>query len=183
MYLNDADKAKYPDFNAWLRDELPSIPSKRPKVWQAFRKHAGAYSWLTDYLPGSSGPLFLSWGFEPRIGGYNWECEKDGDPAPKSPGSDILIQRYEVKWYGFTSPKGSVILVADDLARGAMDPVIQPVLEATVLHELVHWTRLMSGQDVYDEGPPYEFEKEAYGHVVRRTWATCYSPEMYIPKP
>jgi hypothetical protein len=49
------------------------------------------------------------------------------------------------------------------------------MLEATVLHELVHFCRLKTGKNVDDEEPPYAFEREAYGHPVERSWPSCFS--------
>lgn len=183
MFMSSDDARKYPDFAYWLREELPTIPTKKPKVWEAFQKQAGFLaSWMSSSWSWGATPSFLRWGFRPEISARAWGCEDDGDPVPKSPGSDILIQKASIKRYGFTAPDGSIILVASDLARRADDPEIVKVLEATVLHELIHWCRWAAGEDVFDEGPPYDFEKEAYGHVVRRTWESCFSQEMYVVK-
>ena len=184
MFMTSDDGKKYPDFLYWIREELPTIPTKKPKIWEAFRKYAGFLASMSSYLylGGGSSPTFLRFGFGPTISVRVWDCADDGTPQPKSPGSDTLIQHRQLNRYGFTAPDGSLILIASDLARGVDDPDIGKVTEATVLHELIHWCRFKSGKDVFDEGPPYDFEKEAYGHVVRRTWEACYSPEMYIPK-
>lgn len=101
------------------------------------------------------------------------------EPEPKG---NYFIQRYSSLRLGFTAPDGSIILIAEDLALGAGNPEMDKVLEATVLHELVHWCRFKIGQDVFDEGPPYDFEREAYGHKIRRTWDSCGSVEYYEVK-
>ena len=66
---------------------------------------------------------------------------------------------------------------------GAFYPDVEKVLEATILHELVHWCRWAIGKDVFDEGPPYAFEKEAYGQVMERTWNICFDEEFYVVEP
>jgi hypothetical protein len=49
------------------------------------------------------------------------------------------------------------------------------VLEATILHEVVHWTHPKAQRDDYEkEDTPRAFEREAYGRVVVRTWKTCF---------
>ncbi len=183
MWMSGENTKKYPDLAYWLRTDLPKIPTTRPKVWKAFQKYAGYLASPMMWNGWGKSPSFLHWGFPPEIRPHFWDCEKDGGVVPEKPGSDILVQKYAIKWYGFTAPDGSVILVSSDLARGPLDHTIEPVLEGTVLHELIHWCRQQVGKDVYDESPPYAFEKEAYGHYVQRTWQSCMSVEKYIPKP
>jgi hypothetical protein len=41
MKMKSAEAKKYSDFAAWLRDDLPRLPSTKPKIWSTFQKHAG----------------------------------------------------------------------------------------------------------------------------------------------
>jgi hypothetical protein len=163
--LDARDVAKYRDFGLWLLHELPQLPIRKEKVWRAFLRQAGDYAGTGIMALG--GPLIR---VEDDI---LMQCEDDGAPSTQADGS--VVQNQRLKHYGFTVPTRGVneIYIARDLAAGALSRQIQPVLEATVLHELVHWCRKVDGEDVYDENPPYAFEREAYGQVVRRTWPTC----------
>ena len=113
------------DFLYWIREASPTIPTKKPKIWDAdSRSDAGFVASMSSYLylGGGSSPTFLRFGFGPTISVRVWDCADDGDPQPKSPGSDILIQHRQLNRYGFTAPDGSLILIASDLARGVDDP-------------------------------------------------------------
>jgi hypothetical protein len=93
--------------------------------------------------------------------------------------------RRSIHWYGFTPPNyaSNKIIVAGDLVAGLPDPQVERVLEATVLHELIHWTRLKAGLDVADETPSYDFETQAYGDHVHRNWKSCFEQEYYYVPP
>jgi hypothetical protein len=173
--LGKEDREKYPNFYYWLMHELPQLPDLKPEVWSAFYRHAG--------------PLFarnsIVWAFPPliRVDSYRMMlCEDDGAPIPQKDGS--FVQKRMLKWYGYTVPTHgkAEIYVASDLAQGARAADVGPILEATVLHELVHWCRKASGKDVNDEGPPYKFEEEAYGRPQYRTWQSCMSIEYFETK-
>jgi hypothetical protein len=193
MFMSDDDVKNYGDFALWLQGTFPDLPRRKPQVWKAFVKHAGG--WWNPWSNGLSmapfaGPLILNWGFKPTISPRTWACEKDGEPEPKESRNrsgevigHYFVQRYDSKRLGFTAPDGSIILIASDLAQGAFYPDVEKVLEATILHELVHWCRWAIGKDVFDEGPPYAFEKEAYGYVMERTWNICSDEEFYVVEP
>ena len=170
--LDARDVAKYRDFGLWLLHELPQLPIRKEKVWRAFQRQAGDYAG-TGIMP-LGGPSI-------RVDDdILMLCSDDGPPSTQPDGS--VIQNQLLRRYGFTVPTRGVneIYIARDLALGALSRQVQPVLEATVLHELVHWCRKVDGEDVYDENPPYDFEREAYGQVVIRTWPSC-APKR-IPK-
>jgi hypothetical protein len=177
-YMEKEDREKYPDLYYWLMHELPELPDMKPKVWSAFSRYAG--------------PLFagnsIVWTFPPltpliRVESYRMmQCEDDGDPIPQEDGS--FVQKRTIRWHGYTVPTlgKDLIYLASDLAQGARAAEVGPILEATVLHELVHWCRKVSGKDVNDEGPPYDFEKQAYGKVMFRTWQSCMSIQYFETK-
>jgi hypothetical protein len=172
--LGPEDREKYPELYYWLMHELPQLRDTQPKVWSAFSRQAGT-------MAGYS----ITWALPPliRVESYlMMHCENDGDPIPQKDGS--FVQKRYIPWYGYTVPTLGTheIYVASDLAQGARAAEVGPILEATVLHELVHWCRKVSGKDVNDEGPPYDFEKEAYGTVQYRTWQSCMSIEYFETK-
>jgi Metallopeptidase toxin 3 len=179
-WLGKEDREKYPDLYYWLTHELPQLPDKKPKVWSAFYRHAAG-----NLFEGMFARNSIVWAFPPliRVESYQMmQCEDDGDPIPQKDGS--FVQKRKRGWYGYTVPTlgKQEIYVASDLAQGARAAEVGPILEATVLHELVHWCRKVSGKDVNDEGPPYDFEKEAYGKVMFRTWQSCMSIQYFETK-
>jgi Metallopeptidase toxin 3 len=170
MRMNTEDQERYPWLAWYLQRRLPSLPSLKPKVYEIWQKYVvrvppGA-SLLEDYGT-------LTWGWSPRVKvNLDWTCSDDGPMTPR-----ILHE------FGKTppSPEADLIVIAEDLASLPNTPN-EVVLEVTLLHEMIHWNRLMVGRDdVYDEnGPngPYAFEREAYGGVIRRTWNYCVPYEL-----
>jgi hypothetical protein len=189
MFMMDDDIKKYSDLYWWLKLDLPKLPQQKPKVWAAFTRYAPGVldplaPWGVNRVTGLSYPWLL-WGAPPKItvdSGRMMECVDDGEPVKQPDGS--FIQNAHIPWYGFTGPgKTDLIIVASDLARGAGLPGdVGVVLEATILHEFIHFCRKKAGQDVDDEGPSYAFEEEAYGHRVARTWQTCMSRQYFVVK-
>jgi hypothetical protein len=166
------DIKRYKEFEHWLRHDLKQIPLKKPKIWQAFKRHAGYGPWISFMLVWGSAPAFLV---------EEAECE----PDDRVDAGTFVVQTYKKKQSGFTAPTGKVIVIAADLvSRGSAVGALtneKTMLEATVLHELVHWCRFKTGKDVNDEGPPYAFEREAYGRAVERSWRSCFSEILLKP--
>lgn len=182
MYMSDDDSKKYVDLYWWCKLDLPALADKKPKVWAAFKRYAPTY-W--DPIAQGARYPFLTWGAYPKISVDStnmMECKDDGPPEKQTDGS--FIQKRINPWYGFTSPgRSDLIIVASDLAKGAGLPGDTGlVLEATMLHEFIHFCRKKAGEDVADEGPSYAFEEEAYGHRIWRTWNTCWSPAYFETK-
>jgi hypothetical protein len=126
--------------------------------------------------------ISIMWGVTPLIKvdtSLMMDCVDDGDPVPQKDGS--FVQKRKIGWYGFTVPTKGIeeIYVAKDLALGAGSTQVGAILEATLLHELVHWCRKVGGKNVYDEDAPSAFEREAYGKVMLRTWQSCMSLEYF----
>jgi Metallopeptidase toxin 3 len=164
--MTSEDIEMYPNFHKWLRDFCHSVRHRRPKVYAAYRRQV-----LFALAPGnfSQDIECLRWGWPPVI-----VPDKNLSKCEIIDASNVPVQR----WYGFTVPNRfrNKILVASDLAIMAGNPEVDLVLEATLLHELIHWYRLMEGKTL--EGPAEEvqseaFEMEAYGKPIRRTWNGC----------
>ena len=177
MNLTSEDMEKYRDLYYWTIQQLPQLPYTKPKVWAAFTRQAPRYG-----LSGFIAYPFFYWGYPPLLSVNSTDmmkCVDTGDPEPQPDGS--FIQKRKNPWYGFTNPSArDEIIVASDLARDAGLPTdAGKVFEATILHELVHFCRKKAGMNVNDEGPPYAFEREAYGREVTRTWESCYSPRYF----
>jgi len=163
MNITPEDAKKFPELAALLQ-HLPFIVARKRKVLAAFRRYAG-----------DGADLALIFGQHPRVRvdvDY-FRCEDDGDPQDQGDGSFIQARRMKM---GFTppSPKVGEIYVASDIAMNADDADGALVAEATLLHECVHWCRMMDGEDVWSETEPYAFEKEAYGRIVGRTYQMCF---------
>jgi hypothetical protein len=169
MYMTSEDEKNYHALCLWLRDVLSDLPQRKPKVYAAFRNHCPPRPWWQrgglDVLNG------LRWGFRPyvKVASSNWMgCEDVGAPEPQKDGT--FVQRRQIKWYGLT---GQYIHLAPDLVMQAgSNPETDLVLEATMLHELIHWNMREAGEDV-DEAPSEAFEIEAYGKRIFRTWNIC----------
>lgn len=48
-------------------------------------------------------------------------------------------------------------------------PAAKQLMEATILHEMVHWGDHMDGKDQKPE-EGNEFEKKAYGKIIGKYW-------------
>jgi len=145
-------------FSDWIDEELPSVPDKAD-VWSAFLNHSsfGSDALARTALANNS-PPFL---FVERIPGFKGLF----DPAkPKK----ISISRS----------------LAEQLASSPGSQQARNTVEATVLHELVHWSWANAGKTE----PPGrekgdEFETEAYGDNVdveppRRSLAAAPGSEL-----
>jgi Metallopeptidase toxin 3 len=177
MRMADENEKKYKDCCLWLKYDLPFLPKNKPKVWAAFTRRAPSYARYV-YSPA----LCILWGHPPTLKIENsrmMTCEDVGDPELQRDGS--YIQKRQINWYGFTVPTYDVdeIYISRDIAENAIGPD-SLVLEATVLHELIHWCRKKAFvKDFDDEEAPRAFEKEAYGRIVLRTWNVCYSQPYF----
>lgn len=161
---------------------MAHLNQTKPKLVEIFRRHTGvtdARFWHTsDPLRYGTAPVIL---VDPL--GMMGEMEATGtiEQANEHGG---YCNAGRLKWYGFTVPTRGrdEVHLATDLGGFPLMPHIKPVVEATLLHELIHYCRKATGGDVNDETAPYAFEKEAYGHVVVRTWNVCMSDVFYRHK-
>ena len=164
MDIGAKDAAEFPELAAIVRN-LAIRVARKPRVLAAFRRYAG---------DGADLALFFGQLPRVRIDPDFFRCEDDGDPQVQRDGS--VVQRRRMK-LGFTppSPKVGEIYVAPDVAMNADSAEGALLTEATLLHECVHWCRMMDDKDVWSEDEPYAFEKEAYGGIMGRSYQMCFS--------
>jgi Metallopeptidase toxin 3 len=162
MNISAEDSIKYPYLAAVIKTLFFTV-AKRPKLKAALERYAGDPYALAILYP--QGPRV-------RVDADFFLCLDDDAPERQPDGS--RIQKYTMK-YGFTVPstKSNEIYVAPDLARNAGAATGRELLEATLLHECVHWYRMIDDKDVYSEVETYAFEKEAYGRIMGRSYEIC----------
>jgi Metallopeptidase toxin 3 len=162
MNISAEDSKTYPDLAAVVKNLFITV-AKKPKLKAALERYAGDPYALAILYP--QGPRV-------RVDADFFPCEPDGDPERQPDGS--RIQKYRMK-DGFTppSPKANEIYIAPDIAQNAGSTTGRLMLEATLLHECVHWCRMIDGKDGFSEVEPYAFEKEAYGRVMARSYEVC----------
>jgi Metallopeptidase toxin 3 len=191
MMMKSEDTKKYPHLFWWLYYDLWMLQTKKPKVYEAYIKYSPPLA-TAYFSPPGWGPDGLTFGTWPWIKVENSmmvQCmdlvDENGKNIEEKIGDNLYVQRRVLPWYGYTVPKYGVdeIYIAEDLVTNAgNDSERDIVLEATVLHELIHWNRKKAFLDVYDETAPYAFEQEAYGKRIFRTWKSCYEQPYYKTK-
>ncbi len=146
--MNLVERVLYSELKDFVKTELPKIKNNK-KTWKAFLKYSEFQGrWFGDTLAAWA----LGWGSNPRIGA------KDLDGA-----------------FGlFNGPKeADVIYVDKDLAvrfkKDSKKPAAKLLMEATILHEMVHWGDHKDGKDQPPEEGD-EFEKAAYGKIIGKYW-------------
>ena len=142
------DRPMYPHLTEFVKTELPKVRDK-PRVWRAFLKY-GEYNkrWL-----GSKWATFaFAWGSEPEIviqdlpGLY-------GKYSPRLGKDRVFLATKLVDWF----------------ERNHRDAHRKLMIEATILHEMVHWADAKDGKLQLRElglEAGFEFEKAAYGRPI-----------------
>jgi Metallopeptidase toxin 3 len=172
MIMTGEDSQRYPKLRSYLEKTLPNLPSRKPSLYAVWQKYAPAneekskLDWPT-----------LRWLWRPLVTVdssqmmqcYDGRAQREVGPmAPR-----------KVRWYGLT-PDIKMIIIAEDLASLPGTPN-EIILESTLLHEMVHWSRLAAGlSDWQDEDAPEAFEREAYGvpTTLLRSWNYCLPYEL-----
>ena len=146
MKIAAALMGNYPGVAMWICNNLPKARNK-PKIFNSFKKYAS----LTD----QEAIRAINHGSEPEI---------DYRHMPTANG----------EFWGAKYPNTVFISkdICDRFKRSvvdANDPRMHVLLEATLLHEMVHWGDWMDGKVTAGELGK-TFEKEAYGRDIRRYW-------------
>ena len=146
MNFSSGFRNSYPKLTAWIYEAMLNVPAK-PTVWKAFKK----YSELSEMQARAA---LLTCSAKPIIdvkdmkdyGIFDGAKDKDRVYLGK-----FMCDKFE----------GS--------RADAKDPRMHILIEATVLHELVHWGDWKDGMDQADEEGE-SFEKAAYGKIIARYW-------------
>ena len=137
-------RTTYPKLSAFVYGDLSKVPTSKPRVWRAFRK-------------------WSELGFSEALTALT-TCSKPYIDVKVMPG---VFGRFR----GSTDPH--TILVSEHWAKrfesDHAKPAAKLLMEATILHEMVHWGDWKDGVD-QDPEEGNEFEKEAYGKVIGRYW-------------
>ena len=141
------DQKAYPRATDFLTGELPELPRRNNKVevWNAFRRVSGLASETAARLLGTNDDL-----------------------APLVRVKDLSHLRPPKHVTGlFDADRPYWIFVDSELMRrfepAAEQAQAQRLLEATVLHELIHWAEYYRGNIDREVEQGWRFEREAYG--------------------
>jgi hypothetical protein len=160
--------AAYPYTRNYFRHDLASVPRYRPKIFRLFREYA--------MLREKDAKQILEDGIEPRV----------------------VVKNLAPGYYGYTPP-GSQEIWLHRTFLDELDPLLRVdnryvevqaraalLLEATILHELVHYGRKLSigysaGRRARDreERIARRFERDAYGRFVT---ASDLKMAQFMPK-
>ena len=143
-----ADRAMFPHLTKFVKTELPLIRHK-PKVWNAFLEY-GEYD--QRWLGRKWATFAFTWGSEPEIivqdlpglyGKYNPRLGRDR----------IFLASKLVDWF----------------EKKPRDAHRKLMVEATILHEMVHWADAKDGKlqlKALGIEAGFEFESAAYGRPI-----------------
>ena len=180
MYLQLEDQKKYYYFHAFLLSMKDRVFLKK-KVFNAYVKWSG--------LAPHDAALALRDNMNPKVSPSAFPCERNPKTGryrisvgmtftEKALGiSTALIGHYEsAKLKDFHSSNSG------DKAKLA---AWEDYLEATIMHEMVHWGRKVKGIEAKTyaemEKNAEAFEKEAYGKVTTSPEPLCFQPETFSP--
>ncbi|WP_282609036.1 hypothetical protein [Pelagibius sp. Alg239-R121] len=180
MYLQLEDQKKYYYFHAFLLSMKDRVFHKK-KVFDAYVKWSG--------LAPHDAALALRPNMNPKVSPANFPCERD----PKTGKYRISVgMTWSKKVFGISRAVighyESAKLKAFHSANSGDKVKLaawEEYLEATIMHEMVHWGRKVKGIEAptYDEmeNNAEAFEKEAYGKVTASPEPLCFQPETYKP--
>lgn len=192
--LSDEAAKKYPTFEDYLRTDFLHVKNK-PRVMKAFWKWSDFHD-----TPLTLG--FFAYGWPPVIKLQNFQCHYQGEipgDSEHSPHTHFAGIELGKTWdkSGINILDGLAALVVDVVNRAAQnrtksdDSQILEVMEATIMHEMVHWSFFYNGVDESSqykgdaEYGTHSFEREAYGHLVhivgKHGAPFCFEQEVIEP--
>ena len=148
VWMSLWDQFFYPKTRNFLRYELPTVMHDKKK-WPAFLKYSEFQGrWFGEFWA----VMAISWGNRPQISVE----QLSGAFGEYRPGRGEHIVYLDKDW-------------ATRFEKDHKKAAAKELMEATVLHEMVHWGDDQDGKDQPgEEGEA--FEKAAYGKVIGRYW-------------
>lgn len=148
VWMSVWDYLLYPRTRDFLRTELPLVIHDKKK-WPAFLKYSEFQGrWFGNFWAVCA----VSWGSKPQI---KIEALKDAFGEYR-PGRNEDIVYLDKGW-------------ASRFEQDYKKKEAKQLMEATILHEMVHWGDDQDGKDqAGEEGEA--FENAAYGKVIGRYW-------------
>jgi len=147
MIVSPGFVKQYPHLAIWICDNLPKVKGKQ-KVFRAFQKYSRLNEKVSERALRHGNPPVIEYRHMPADNGIFI-----GNKYPDTVFlSTSICDRFE----------GS--------ATDAADPRMHLLLEATLLHEMVHWGDFQDDKKLSPGEQGKAFEKAAYGKDVRRYW-------------
>jgi hypothetical protein len=175
----DETSKKYPFFKDFVRSHMPTV-ARKATVVRAYAKWA--------QLDDRAARVSLKYGTTPTLVVADFMCEADPSTgrsristgmtfSEKKIGiAQAVVARYE---------HCAVLALQKEKDKVARLGLWSAYLEATIMHELVHWGRMLKGVTAkrYAEEEKFSaaFEKEAYGRVAQTPDPLCFDIEIYTP--
>jgi len=178
----------YRFFEQYLTTEFPKVLGKS-QVMKAFWKWSA-------FQPTVITMLHLRPGTAPVISlhdEYPFGCQYDDMDPPNEPKPHL--GRVKGMRFGMTTDRSGIRLFAGLAAltdsiliphrkRQKTDQLILDMTEATILHEMIHWSHYVTDRDEEErhkgdiEKGTEAFEREAYGHLMSLDWhLMCYEEQ------
>lgn len=183
---------KYLNFDRYLQEDFVHVLSN-PRIMKAF------YKW-SAFEDNSSTRAYFKLGNPPQIDfqsdpPFGCEYEHSSPPGEKRAyWGRILGMTWGKTW----SKKGiNIYSGLGDLTWSlynqkrepqATDRQLLDMIEATIIHEMVHWSYFMEGKDEAkqyggdEEKGTEAFEREAYGHLMGLDWHLFCFEQQTIPE-
>jgi murein DD-endopeptidase MepM/ murein hydrolase activator NlpD len=143
-------RSDFPKLTTWLRDEPKGVEQRNPQAWRAFLEYGQINPYRArDVLSDADGPALVL----QKLGSTAFGQFSLDHPDQVVLAQD-LAQHFETDWPG--------------------DSRIAALIEAKLLHELVHWGDFLSGSNNLGHGEMEwgrQFESAAYGEIRDRYWA------------
>ena len=138
---------QYPQLASWILDNLPKVKDK-PKVLKAFQTYSKLNEKVSARALQDGNPPVIEYRYLPADNGIFI--------GNKYPGTVFLSM--------------SICNRFEGSKKDAADPRMHLLLEATLLHEMVHWGDFQDDKQLSAGEQGKAFEKAAYGKDVRQYW-------------
>jgi len=184
---------KYLNFERYLQEDFVHVLST-PQIMKAFYKwSAFEDNWLTRN--------YFKIGFPPQIDFQSkppFGCEYEFSNPPGSEKRVYWGRIMGMTWGKTWSKKGISIysglgdltgsLFNQNRERSSTDRQLLDMIEATIIHEMIHWSYFMEGKNEAkqyggdEEKGTESFEREAYGHLMGLDWHLFCFEQQSLPE-